>query len=217
MARLDVVNAQAQAATSETNLIVAETNVEYAELTLKSMISATMEEPFASASIETTDSFPEPDDDKLPSLQEAIAIAQRNRPEVSIANGNIKSQKDVIPFLDNALLPNVNVYALANVAGLNKAFGTALVDDLQFSFPQFAVGVSVSFPVRNRQAQADQIRSRLELKQSQDTLIRTKSSIEVDVQNALIGVTLHFIQCDLGGTGSLCGPTRRGSSARCLC
>lgn len=194
MARLDVVNAQAQAATSETNLIVAETNVEYAELTLKSMISATIEEPFASASIETTDSFPEPDDDKLPSLQEAIAIAQRNRPEVSIANGNIKSQKDVIPFLDNALLPNVNVYALANVAGLNKAFSTALIDDFQFTFPQFAVGVSISFPVRNRQAQADQIRSRLELKQSQDTLVRTKSQIEVDVQNALIGVTLGRAQ-----------------------
>jgi outer membrane protein TolC len=32
------------------------------------------------------------------------------------------------------------------------------------------------------------------LKQSQDTLIRTKSSIEVDVQNALIGVTLGRAQ-----------------------
>ena len=43
--------------------------------------------------------------------------------------------------------------------------------------------------MRNRQAQADEVRSRLELEQSQDTLVRTQSQIEVDVQNALIAVT----------------------------
>ncbi len=50
---------------------------------------------------------------------------------------------------------------------------------MQFKYPQFAVGVNISFSLRNRQAQADNIRSRLELKQSQDTLVRTKSQIEV--------------------------------------
>ena len=43
--------------------------------------------------------------------------------------------------------------------------------------------------MHNRQAQADEVRSRLELQQSQDTLVRTKSQVEVDVQNALIAVT----------------------------
>jgi len=194
MARLDVVNAQAQVAASQRDLVIAETNVDYAELTLKSMISTNLEGALESASIETTDSFPEPDQDKLPSLQEAVAIAEKNRPEVSIANGNIKSQQDVMPFLDNSLLPNVNIYGLINTAGLYNVFGTAFVDNWQFKYPQFAVGVNVSFPVRNRQAQADNIRSRLELKQSQDTLVRTKSQIEVDVQNALIGVTLGRAQ-----------------------
>ncbi len=194
MARLDVVNAQAQVAASQRDLVIAQTNVDYAALTLKNMISTNLDEPFGSASIETTDAFPEPDNDKLPSLAEAVAIAQKNRPEISIANGNIKSQQDVMPFLDNALLPNVNVFGLLNTEGLNKVFGTALVDNFQFNYPQIAVGVSVSFSLRNRQAQADEIRSRMELKQSQDTLIRTKSSIEVDVQNALIGVTLGRAQ-----------------------
>ncbi len=194
MARLDVVNAEAQVKASQRDLIIAQTNVDYAELTLKSMISTNLDESLESASIETTDSFPEPDDDKLPSLQDAVAIAQKNRPEISIAGGNIKSQQDVMPFLDNALLPNVNVFGLVNTAGLYNVFGTALAYDVQFKYPQFAVGLSVSFPARNRQAQADQIRSRMELKQSQDTLVRTKSQIEVDVQNALIGVTLGRAQ-----------------------
>jgi outer membrane protein TolC len=194
MARLDVVNAQAQVAASDRDLVIAQTNLQYAELTLKSMISVNLEEPFESASIETTDSFPEPDTDKLPSLQEAVAIAQKNRPEISIADGNIKSEQDVMPFLDNALLPNVNVFGLVNTAGLYNVLGNAFVDNFDFKYPQFAVGLSISFPVRNRQAQADEVRSRLELKQSQDTLVRTKSQIEVDVQNALIGVTLGRAQ-----------------------
>ncbi len=190
MARLDVVNAEAQVAASQRDLIVAQTNVQYAELQLKTMISTNLDEPFASASIEATDSFPEPDNDQLPSLDQAVAIAQKNRPEISIADGNIKSEQDVMPFLQNALLPNVNIFGLINAEGLNTVFGTALADNLQFKYPQFAVGLSVSFTLRNRQAQADDARSRLELKQMQDTLVRTKSSIEVDVQNALIGVTL---------------------------
>ncbi|HEY1754659.1 MAG TPA: TolC family protein [Bryobacteraceae bacterium] len=194
MARLDVVNAQAQVAASDRDLVIAQTNLQYAELTLKSMISVNLEEPFESASIDTTDSFPEPDTDKLPSLQEAVAIAQKNRPEISIADGNIKSEQDVMPFLDNALLPNVNVFGLVNTAGLYNVLGNAFVDNFDFKYPQFAVGLSISFPVRNRQAQADEVRSRLELKQSQDTLVRTKSQIEVDVQNALIGVTLGRAQ-----------------------
>jgi outer membrane protein TolC len=194
MARLDVVNAEAQVAASQRDLTIAQTNREIAELNLKSMISTNLEEPFESAEIETTDTFPEPDSDKLPSLAEAVAIAQKNRPEVSIANGNIKSQQDVMPFLDNALLPNVNVFGLVNTAGLYNVFGTSMVDNFDFKYPQFAVGLSVSFTVRNRQAQADEMRSRLELKQSQDTLVRTKSQIEVDVQNALIGVELGRAQ-----------------------
>ena len=194
MARLDVVNAEAQVATSQTNVIIAETNVEYAELTLKNMISATLEEPLASASIEATDSFPEPDYDKLPSLQEAIAIGRKNRPEVSIADGNIKSQQDVMPFLANALLPNLNAFGLVSTAGLYNGFGTAFLDNPQFKYPQFAVGFSLNFSLRNRQAQADNIRSRLEMKQSQDTLARTTRQVEIDVQNALIGVTLGRAQ-----------------------
>jgi outer membrane protein len=190
MARLDVVNAEAQVAASQRDLIVAQTNVQYAELQLKTMISTNLDEPFASASIEATDSFPEPDNDQLPSLDQAIAIAQKNRPEISIADGNIKSEQDVLPFLENALLPNLNVFGLVNTAGLYSIFGTAFVDNFQLKYPQVAIGLSLSFTVRNRQAQADEIRSRMELKQSQDTLVRTKSSIEVDVQNALIGVTL---------------------------
>ena len=188
MAPLDVVNAQSQVAASRRDLIVAQTNVQYAELQLKSMFNKNLQEGLASASIEAVDSFPNPDDDSIPTQEEAVATAHRNRPEIATAEGNIKSQEDVLPFLKNALLPSANVFALVSTVGLYDYFDTSFTEAVHFRYPQYAFGVTISFPLRNRQAQADEIRSRLELRQSQDALVRTKSQVEVDVQNALIVV-----------------------------
>jgi outer membrane protein len=189
MSRLDVVTADSQAASSKRDLIVAQTNLQIAELTLKSMLSKSLDEPLASAVIEPTDTFPDPEEAHLPPLDQALSIGKQNRPEVSIAEGNIKSEQDVIPFIRNSLLPNVNIFGLVTTVALNNIFGTSFVEAIHFKYPQFAFGVSMSFPLRNRQAQADDIRSRLELRQSEDTLVRTKSQVEIDVQNALIATT----------------------------
>lgn len=189
MAQLDVVTAQSQVAASQRDLIVAQANVQNAELQLKSMLSRNLDEPLASASIETSDSFPEPDNAPLPALAEAVAIANKNRPEIPVAEGNIKSQQDVLPFLRSALLPSVNAFALLSNVGLYNDFGTGFTQAVRFQYPQVAFGITVSFPVRNRQAEADDVRSRLELAQSRDTLVRTENQIQVDVHTALITVT----------------------------
>ncbi|HLI85204.1 MAG TPA: TolC family protein [Bryobacteraceae bacterium] len=188
MAQLDVVTADSQVAASQRDLIVAQTNVQNAELTLKSMLVKRLDEPFASAPVDIVDSFPEPDNAQLPKPDEAVKTANDNRPEVSIAQGNIKSQQDVLPFLHNALLPSVNVFGLLSTVGLYNVFGTSFTEAIHFRYPQYAFGLTISFPVHNRQAQADDIRSRMELDQAKDTLVRTQSQIEVDVQNALIAV-----------------------------
>jgi len=188
MAPLDVLTAQAQAAAAQRDLVVAQTGVKNAELSLKSMIAKHLDEPLASASIEVTDAFPNPEGAHAPSLDDAIAVARQNRPELSIAAGNIKSQMDVMPFIKNALLPNFNVFGLVTTVGLYNIFGTSFLDAIHLRYPEYAFGVTVSFPLHNRQAQADDIRSRLELRQAQDTLVRSESQVEVDVQNALIAV-----------------------------
>jgi outer membrane protein len=189
MSRLDVVTADSQVAASRRDLIVAQTNVQTAELLLKSLISKSLDEPLLSATIEATDTFPEPEDAPLPVLDQALNIGKQNRPEISIAQGNMKSQLDVQPFVRNSLLPNVNIFALLNTEALYNVFGTSFYEVAQAKYPQFAFGVSLTFPIHNRQAQADEIRSRLEYRQSEDTLVRTKSQVEVDVQNGVIAAT----------------------------
>jgi outer membrane protein TolC len=189
MATLDLVTAQSQTANSRRDLIVAQNSLTNSELQLKAQFSKNLDDGFASAIIETTDSFPDPDNAPLPSLQEAIETANKNRPDVAVAEGNIKSQKDVVPFIQNALKPTLNVYGLVSTVGLYNFFGTSFTEAIRFKYPQVAFGVQLSFPFRNRQAQADEVRSQIELHQAQATLTHTKSQIEVDVQNALIALT----------------------------
>jgi outer membrane protein TolC len=188
MSPLDVASAQSQVAASQRDLIVAQTNVQLAELQLKSMISKNLVEPLASASIETIDPLPGPEDASIPAIEEANAIALQNRPEISIADGNIKSEMDVQPFIRKALLPSFNAFGVLTTVGLYNVFGTAFTEVAHFKYPEFAFGVTLSFPLRNRQAQADQVRSRLELKQAKDTLARSKVQVNVDVKNALIAL-----------------------------
>jgi len=188
MALLDVASAQSQVAASQRDLIVAQTSARNLELQVKAMIARRMEEPMASAPIETTDMLPEPEDAQIPVPEEASAIAMQNRPEISIAQGNLKSQVDSLPFIRNELLPNVSVFALVTTVGLYNVFGTSFVDAIHFKYPEVAFGATVTFPLRNRQAQADDVRSRLEWKQAKDTLVGTSRNVDVDVQNAVIAL-----------------------------
>jgi outer membrane protein len=186
MANLDVVNAQSQLAASQRDQVIAQTNLQYAELTLKSMISENLDEPLASAAIETTDDFPDPEAVQIPALEQAAAIAIKNRPELAIAQGNLKSEQDALPFIDNALKPNINVFGLVNTVGLYNVFGTSFSELAQTKYPQWAIGLNINFSLHNHQPQADDIRTRLELRQAQDTDVRSQSQVEIDVQNALI-------------------------------
>lgn len=188
MANVDVVTAESQAAATERDLIVARTAEQNAELQLKGMLSRTLEEPLASAAIELVDPFPETGEARVPTQEQAVSTAMANRPDLAVAEGNIKSQQDVMPFIRNSLLPSLNVFALVTTVGLYNVFGTSFSEAIHFRYPEVAFGLTLSFPVRNRQAQADDVRSRLEFRQSQDTLVRSKSQVEVDVQNALIAL-----------------------------
>jgi outer membrane protein TolC len=188
MAPLDVASAQSQAAAARRDLVAAQTTSENAELQLKALMFKALEEPLASARIETADAFPDPAGAPIPTFDDAAAKAKANRPDLAVAQGNIKSQQDVLPFIRNALLPNLNAFVLVTTVGLYNVFGTSFSEAIHFRYPEYAFGLSLSFPIRNRQAQADDLRSRLELRQAQDTLARSQSQVEVDVQNALIAL-----------------------------
>ena len=66
--------------------------------------------------------------------------------------------------------------------------GTLFTQLFSRNFPDYAVGLNLNIPLRNRTAQADYILDQLTIRQSELALRKQENQIRVDVQNAMIGV-----------------------------
>jgi outer membrane protein len=69
------------------------------------------------------------------------------------------------------------------------SYGNALSQLVNSSAPDKGAGVSLTIPLRNRVAQATQIRSQLEYRQSQMRLQQLENQVRIEVRNAQFSVT----------------------------
>ncbi len=66
--------------------------------------------------------------------------------------------------------------------------GTLLSQLLARNFPNYAVGVQLNIPIRNRVAQADVIRDQLQIRQTQVRLHLLENQVRLEVESALISL-----------------------------
>lgn len=199
-AALDVATANSSLAAAERDLIVARTNLELQETQLKNMLSKRADPAVDAAEIETTDQLPEPNEGDVPDVQPALEAAFRQRPDLLAPEQDLKNQDISVRFTRNGLLPNASVFGLYAGAGLagNTIAGNALLtaagapesltQDFVADFPEYAGGVSAVIPIRNRSAQADNMRARLEERQLQVNLQNTRQQVSLEVRQAIIGL-----------------------------
>ncbi|MBI3404086.1 MAG: TolC family protein [Acidobacteria bacterium] len=75
------------------------------------------------------------------------------------------------------------------VTGITQAgWGDALDTVFRSNFPTYSVTLSLTLPIRNRSAQADNARAQLEQRQAESRVLQLQNSIVVEVRNAQIGV-----------------------------
>jgi outer membrane protein TolC len=67
-------------------------------------------------------------------------------------------------------------------------YGTVLSQLFSRNFPDYAIGVQLTIPLRNRGAQADMVHDQLALRQQEIRQKQLANQVQVDVQNALIAV-----------------------------
>jgi outer membrane protein len=83
--------------------------------------------------------------------------------------------------------------SIAGNGGSNPYFvggaGSLLGQLFSRNFPDYAVGVNLNIPIRNRAAQADYILDQLTVRQSELALAKQEKQIRVDVQNSMIALT----------------------------
>ncbi|MCU1284741.1 MAG: outer rane efflux protein [Acidobacteriales bacterium] len=83
----------------------------------------------------------------------------------------------------------------------NTGYGTSFGNLFDSSAPDKGVGLSISIPIRNRSAQADQIRSELEFRQAQLRYQQQQNQVGIDVRNAQFALQQNRARVDAAISG----------------
>ncbi len=212
LAPIEIVRAEAEVASREQDLTLAVTRVQLQETTIKNAVSKNgLASPsLLDAEIVPTDRIEVPDKEQIRPLQDLMVSALRVRPELIQSRIQLKNQDISLKGVRNAMLPQVSVFAdLTNnaLAGrLNDDFvgfpgietvvsdffigglGTSASQIFRRNFPDYSISVQVSFPLKNRRAQADMTATLLERRQADIRLRQQENSIRAEVRDAVIGV-----------------------------
>ncbi len=202
-AGIDVISAESASASADRDLIVAQTNLQLQQAQLKSLLSRSADDVVDTAEVDTVDPLPDPNGRMVPDLAAALASADDHRPELKTAVNDLQNQDITVRFTHNGLLPNVSVFGLYAGAGLegdtllaSSGLGASLDQVFGATYPEYSAGVSATVPLRNRSAQADNMRARLEEQQLKVQLQRSRQQIGLEVRQAVIGVAQGRAQVD---------------------
>jgi outer membrane protein TolC len=201
---LEVATAESEVAARKRDLVAAQTAQQISEVDLKKMFSKDLADVLSAVQIEPADALPNPRAEDIPKLNDALAAAMSKRPEIRQAETNLLTQDIAIKYTKDVLKPSLLLFANFNSAGLygnrtisdNNGFpilfpggaSQAMRQVRNWGYPEYAVGFSFSLNIRNRAAEADYHRARLEKQQTETTFQRTRSSIALEVRKALIGL-----------------------------
>ena len=213
LAPIEIVRAQSQVATNQQSLIVAQTNLELQQLLIKNALSRTLvDQSLVDAEVIPTDTVRLPATEPVTPGQDLVNDAISHRPELAESRIDLNSREVSMRAVKNSLLPSVDLFAYYGGSGLGGSQNSTNVCGNPGSIPGFCtppnetvppvsyggtinqlfnstapdkgVGISLNIPLRNRTAQANQIRSQLELRQAQMRLQQVENEIRIEVRNA---------------------------------
>jgi outer membrane protein TolC len=202
IAPMEVMKAEGQEATANQDLLLSQNELQLQELLIKNAITRDLSDPvLASAEVIPTDTMHIPDQEPVTPIQDLITDAQQHRPELAEARMDLTNREISRKTAANALKPALDFvawYGSYGLAGLQNGayagsttgpvptggYSNAFSDLFKNNSPDYAVGLNLSIPIRNRAAQADQIRSQLEYRQAQLHLQQLQNQIGIEVRNA---------------------------------
>jgi outer membrane protein len=215
LAPIEVVRAQSTVAADQQTLTIAETNLQLQQLLMKNAISRTLvDQTLADAEVIPTSTMQLPENEAVVPIQDLVSDALAHRADlaenrIALANQRI-SQKAIrsslLPALDlfayyggsgiggsqNAAnlcsSPNPPAFGCSLTPQVGQGYGTTLNQLVDSTAPDKGVGVTLNIPLRNRAAQATQIRSELEYRQSEMRVQQLENQVRIEVRNAQFAV-----------------------------
>jgi outer membrane protein TolC len=206
MAPIDVIQAQAQAATQRQNLATAEGTKRTNELALKRLIVNGTQDPNWSATLDPADR-----PDFVPQTVDVAAAVRRaleSRTDLAQVKKNLEVNDITLRFLRNQTLPQADLvsrYQLVGQGGTSfittgsgitrQVIGTvpggytdALQTLLNAKYPTWSFALNVSYPIGTSAQDASLARARLQQNQVAAQLSQIELQIATDVTNAATNV-----------------------------
>ncbi len=210
LAPLDIVQAQAEAATRRQTLAAAEAAASTADLTLKRFLVNGTEDPLWSQELVPVDlpSLEPPPDD----VEAAIKRAIGQRSDLETSRRNLETNDVNMRFFRNQSMPALDLTASYGAQGVGGPFairsGTgadAQVDRIipggygdalsalgRRDFPNWNVALTMSYPIMGNQAEAQLARTRVQRQQAQTRLRALEVQVAAEVANAAFTVQANL-------------------------
>lgn len=197
MPQVQLPRAKAEASSRLQDVVVAQYDVRQRENLLKDALTRAPDPEIEAAEIVTLDPIQVPDTDDLPPLRQLVGTAMEKRPDVAVSKFRDQTSEISLAGTENPLLPSLQVQLQTYNRGAAGApqnapdpyfiggYGTALKQIFRRDFPSEQGQLSLSIPVRNRQAQGDYGIDQLQFRQSQVGSQRDTNQIVVDISNQL--------------------------------
>jgi outer membrane protein TolC len=223
LAPIEVVRAQSTVATNQQALIVAQTNLQLQQLLMKNALSRSLSDPIlAAAPVIPTDTMAIPAEEPVTPVQDLINDALSHRPDLAQSRIDLTNREINRKAAANGLRPGVDLVAFYGGNGLGgtqnplaacgpnsnplfctpagtipaHGFGSTFGDLFNSNAPDKGMGLQVNIPIRNRSAQADQMRSELELRQAEIRLQQLQNQVAIQVRNAQFAVQQNRAQVE---------------------
>jgi outer membrane protein TolC len=201
--QMQVMTDESLVAAAEGNLTVSRANLRAAEFYLKNALTKVDDPAIDEMAVIPLDTKGAPDPNESKSIEDLIAEAQKNRPDVAQDQISMQISQDNVKVVNNLLLPQLNAYGFFSGTGLGGPLNPncdegptyctttlpsdtpgVLKDAFNYSAPEYRVGFTLNITIRNREAKADQFRAQLAFRQSQIAYVQQQKNIRFDVRNS---------------------------------
>jgi outer membrane protein len=205
MAPIDIVQAQAEVASNEANVIVAEAAIKLAQDNLRALILAPGSPDFWTVNFEPTDTPAYAD--RPVDVDAAVRNALDKRSDLRSAKNSLEQSDINIKYYANQVKPDVNANIGYNPVGVGGSqlsavnfadiaagksvnrsvisdvgFGSVLGDVFQSSYPTWTFGVTIGYPLGANTAHANLARVKLEYDQAKTQLKNMEMQVTTQVR-----------------------------------
>jgi len=208
MAPIDIVQAQAEVASNEQNVIVAQAAIKSAEDRLRALILDPSTPDFWNLKLQPTDTAPF--QEAAIDVESAVRNALDKRADLRGAKNSLEQSDINIRYFRNQIMPDVNAllnygaigyggtqlepidpFSLGNGGGLpsraiisQRSFGSVLGDVFQNAYPQWTVGVQIGYPLGASTSEANLARAKLQYQQAQTEIKNLELQVATQVREA---------------------------------